>query len=37
MATALNRGEMFAPETVTELFNKVGGKSSIVKLAGSMP
>ncbi|MCI5918155.1 MAG: phage major capsid protein [Roseburia sp.] len=36
MAT-LTKGELFAPETVTDLFNKVAGKSSLAKLAGTMP
>lgn len=34
---ALTRGEMFSPETVADLFNKVSGKSSIAKLSGTMP
>lgn len=33
----LQRGTMFQPETVKELFSKVAGKSSIAKLAGTMP
>ena len=37
MATVLTRGEMFSPEIVTELFNTVAGKSTIAKLAGTMP
>lgn len=36
MAT-LQRGELFAPETVKDLFSKVSGKSSLAKLAGTMP
>ena len=36
MAT-LTKGELFAPETVKDLFNKVAGKSSIAKLAKSQP
>ena len=37
MATTLTRGELFAPETVTDLFSKVAGRSSLAKLAGTMP
>lgn len=37
MATTLTKGELFAPETVSDLFNKVAGKSSLAKLAGTMP
>lgn len=37
MATTLKKGELFAPETVTDLFNKVAGHSSLAKLAKSMP
>jgi HK97 family phage major capsid protein len=37
MADVLKKGELFAPETVTDLFNKVAGKSSLAKLAGTMP
>lgn len=36
MAT-LQRGELFAPETVADLFSKVAGRSSLAKLAGTMP
>ena len=36
MAT-LERGQMFAPEVVEDLLNKVAGKSSIAKLANQMP
>lgn len=36
MAT-LTKGELFSPETVKDLFNKVAGKSSLAKLAGTMP
>jgi len=36
MAT-LTKGELFAPETVKDLFNKVAGKSSIAKLTKSQP
>lgn len=34
---ALTKGELFAPETVTDLFSKVTGKSSIAKLSDSTP
>lgn len=37
MAEAMKRGELFAPEIVSDLFSKVAGKSSIAKLAGTMP
>lgn len=37
MAETLKKGELFAPETVKDLFSKVSGKSSIAKLCGSMP
>lgn len=37
MATTLQKGELFAPETVKDLFNKVRGKSSIAKLCGATP
>ncbi len=37
MATTLTKGELFAPETVADLFCKVAGKSSLAKLAGTMP
>ena len=37
MATILQKGELFAPETVKDLFSKVGGKSSIAKLCGATP
>ncbi len=37
MAETLKKGELFAPETVKDLFNKVAGRSSIAKLAGTMP
>lgn len=33
----LKKGELFAPETVADLFSKVSGKSTIAKLAGTMP
>lgn len=33
----LAKGELFAPETVKDLFSKVSGHSSIAKLAGSIP
>lgn len=33
----LKKGELFAPETVADLFSKVAGKSSLAKLAGTMP
>ena len=36
MAT-LQKGELFAPETVKDLFSKVAGKSSLAKLSGTMP
>ena len=36
MAT-LEKGELFAPETVKDLISKVSGKSSIARLAGTMP
>ena len=37
MAETLTKGELFAPETVADLFSKVSGKSSLAKLAGTMP
>lgn len=37
MAETLTRGELFAPETVTDLFSKVSGKSTLAKLSGVMP
>lgn len=37
MAEVLTKGELFAPETVTDLFSKVSGKSSLAKLAGAIP
>lgn len=37
MAETLTRGELFAPETVTDLFSKVSGKSTLAKLSGAMP
>lgn len=37
MAETLTRGELFSPETVTDLFNKVAGKSTLAKLSGTMP
>lgn len=37
MAETLTRGELFAPETVKDLFRKVAGHSSIAKLCGSTP
>lgn len=33
----LQKGELFAPETVKDLFSKVAGRSSLAKLAGTMP
>lgn len=33
----LTKGELFAPETVADLFSKVAGKSSLAKLAKTMP
>lgn len=36
MAT-LQKGELFSAETVKDLFSKVSGKSSLAKLAGTMP
>lgn len=33
----LTKGELFAPETVKDLFNKVAGHSTLAKLAGTMP
>lgn len=37
MAEVMKKGELFAPEIVTDLFNKVAGKSTLAKLAGTMP
>lgn len=37
MADTLKKGELFAPEVVKELFNKVAGKSSIAKLSKAEP
>lgn len=37
MAETLTRGELFAPETVTDLFSKASGKSTLAKLSGTMP
>lgn len=37
MATVLTKGELFHPETVKDLFNKVSGHSSLAKLSGTMP
>ena len=37
MAETLKKGTMFAPETVKDLFAKVAGKSSLAKLAASIP
>lgn len=37
MAGTLKKGELFAPETVKDLFNKVSGKSSLSKLSNSIP
>lgn len=34
---ALSKGELFAPELVTDIFSKVSGKSSIVKLSKQEP
>ena len=33
----MKKGELFAPEIVTDLFNKVAGKSTLAKLSGTMP
>lgn len=37
MAEVLSRGTLFAPELVTDLFNKVKGKSSVAVLSGQEP
>lgn len=37
MAGTLTKGTMFAPETVKDLYAKVAGKSSLAKLAASIP
>lgn len=37
MAGTLTKGTMFAPETVKDLYTKVAGKSSLAKLAASIP
>ena len=37
MATTMEKGTLFNPETVKDLFSKVSGKSSIAKLSKSMP
>lgn len=37
MAETLKKGTLFAPETVKDLFTKVAGKSSLAKLAASIP
>lgn len=37
MAEVMKKGELFAPEIVTDLFNKVAGKSTLAKLSGTMP
>ena len=37
MAETLKKGTMFASETVKDLFAKVAGKSSLAKLADSIP
>lgn len=37
MAGTLTKGTMFAPETVKDLYVKVAGKSSLAKLAASIP
>lgn len=37
MPEVMKKGELFAPEIVTDLFNKVAGKSTLAKLAGTIP
>lgn len=37
MATTMEKGTLFNPETVKDLFSKVSGRSSIAKLSKSMP
>lgn len=37
MADVLKKGELFAPELVKDLFNKVAGHSTLAKLGASMP
>ncbi len=37
MPEVIKKGELFAPEIVTDLFNKVAGKSTLAKLAGTIP
>lgn len=37
MATELSRGNLFEPQLVTDLFNKVKGKSSLAVLSGQTP
>lgn len=37
MQEVIKKGELFAPEIVTDLFNKVAGKSTLAKLAGTIP
>lgn len=37
MANPLNRGELFAPEVVDDLFNKVVGKSALASLSNQRP
>lgn len=37
MANSLNRGELFAPDVVEDLFNKVVGKSSLAILSNQRP
>lgn len=37
MPEVMKKGELFATEIVTDLFNKVAGKSTLAKLAGTIP
>ena len=37
MGNVVAKGELFAPEVVTDIFSKVRGKSSIAKLANQIP
>lgn len=37
MPNTLNRGDLFSPELVTEMFNKVKGHSSLAVLSNQMP
>ena len=37
MPEVMKKGELFAPEIVTDLFNKGAGKSTLAKLAGTIP